>query len=61
MARNPGIDPGFLGSGAYPAVSPETGWWLFARPPSVDAVVDTIAVLVGITVCVQEHVDVTAR
>jgi hypothetical protein len=57
---NAGTDPEFLGLGAYPAVSPDHRLVALARPVSVDSVVDTIVVPVGITVCVQEHVDVTA-
>ena len=55
-----GTDPEFLGLGAYPAVSPDQKLLALARPVSVDSVVDTIVVPVGIAVCVQEHVEVTS-
>lgn len=55
-----GAEPEFLGLGAYPATNPDRRLLAFARPVSVDSTSEQYIVPVGIGVCIQEHVEVTA-
>jgi hypothetical protein len=55
-----GEEPEFLGLGAYPATSQDLRLLAFARPVSVDSTAVQYVVPVGIGVCIQEHVEVTA-
>lgn len=53
-----GMQP--IGSGAFPAVSPDGATLAFARPLGVDSTVQIYTVTFRLGVCVHEHVDITA-
>jgi hypothetical protein len=52
--------PQLLGLGAYPALSPDGQTLVYARPVGLDSVVQTYSIPVGIVICNEEHVEVTA-
>lgn len=52
--------PTLIGPGSYPTISAGGTRLAYARPLALDSVVTTYSIPVGITVCVEEHVEVSA-
>jgi Tol biopolymer transport system component len=52
--------PVLIGSGAYPTVSPDGRQLAYARPVGLDSVSSTYSIPVGLALCVEEQVEISA-
>jgi hypothetical protein len=52
--------PEFLGLGAYPALSPDARTLAYARPSGLDSTTRTFHIPVGLVMCVEDFVEITA-
>jgi len=52
--------PVLIGSGAYPALSPDRRTLAYSRPIGLDSTVSTYRIPLGFVSCNEEHVEVTA-